>query len=92
MAGLAPGALFEGLGFARLLFEIGIDLRLVCMVVSEGRVNLREGEVPDLSRDFLGDETHVAPLGDAADRHSGSGDAGSTAAKAGIAVDAGLHM
>ena len=34
--------LFEGFGFLSLGFQIGVDLRHVTMVVSEGCMNLRQ--------------------------------------------------
>ena len=34
--------LFEGFCFLRLSFQVGVYLRLICMVVGKGGMNLRQ--------------------------------------------------
>ena len=56
--------MFEGLSLLRLGVQVRVAFRLVGMVVSEGRVNLRQRQAAKLPRDFLRNQTHVVPLSD----------------------------
>ena len=79
--------LFQGLGFPRLGFQVRVDLRLVGVVISEGRMNLRQRQVAKLPDDLLRDKAHVVPLSDAADGNTRSGNARPATANAGAARD-----
>src|SRR5271157_1265942 len=65
--------LFEGLGLARLGVQVGVDFRLVGVVVSESSVDLRQRQVAKLPHDLLWNQTHVVPLGDSANGDTRSG-------------------
>src|ERR1700691_2509546 len=77
---------FKGLGFPRLGFQVGVNFHLVGVVVGEG-MNLSHRQVTELPRDLLWNQTHVVPLRDPADRDSGAGDAGPSAADVGTLRD-----
>jgi len=62
---IAPVLLFEGLCLPRLGFQVCVDLRLVGVVVSKGRMNLRQRKVAKLTQDLFWNQARVVPLSDA---------------------------
>src|ERR1017187_6161033 len=57
------------------------------MVVSQSSMNLRQRQVAELPRDFLGNQAQVVPLSDPANRYARSGDARPTATNFGAPGD-----
>lgn len=47
--------------------DVGVDFDLVGVVVGEGGINLRQGQLPDAGDDFGGGESLLMPDGNAAD-------------------------
>lgn len=84
--------LFEGLGLLRLGFQVRVDFRLVGMVVSEGRMNLRQRQVAELPHDLLRNQTHVVPLGDSANGDARPGNARPPAANVRASRDQATYL
>lgn len=85
-------SLFEGLSLLRLGFHVRVDLRLVGMVVSEGRMNLRQRQVAKLPRDLLRNQTHVVPLSDPANGDTRPGNARPPAANVRASRDQATYL
>ncbi len=83
---------FEGLGFYRLGFQVRVDLRLVSVVISESRMNLRQRQVAKVPHDLLRNQTHVVPLSNSADGDAGSGNAWAPAANIGTSRDQAAYL
>ena len=79
--------LFEGLCLPRFSFQVSVYLCLVGVVVGKGRMHLRQREVPEFSRDFFRNQTHVVPLRDSANRDTRSGNARPAAPNIGTSRD-----
>lgn len=74
--------LIEVLCFPRLCLQVGVDFRLVGMVVGKGCVKLSQRQVAELPRDFFRNLAHVMPLGYPANHDTSSGDTRPSAANA----------
>ncbi len=64
--------------------EVRINLRLIRVVVGEGRVNLRQRQMAKLPQDLLWNQAHVVPLRYAANRDTRAGDAWPSAPDVGM--------
>ena len=62
--------LSERVGGASLRFDIRIDFGLVSVVIRKRRMHLRQRKMVNCSHDFLGNQAHIVPLGDAPHRHT----------------------
>jgi len=66
---------FESIRLLFLGFQIGVDLRLVGVIVGKGRVNLCQREVAELPYDLFRNRAHVVPLSYPANGDPGAGNA-----------------
>lgn len=59
---------FEGLCSGRLFLEVGLNRLLIGVVVCQGRIDLRHGEVPNPIRNVFWGVAESIPLRDAPNR------------------------
>ena len=73
----------KGLGPPCFSFQVRVDFRLVGMVVRQSGMDLRQGQMAKLTRDFFRNKSHGVPLSNPANGNAGPGNARSTAANFG---------
>jgi len=76
----------------RLLSEIGLNRILIGVVVRQGRVDLRQGQVSNPIHDVFGRVAEPIPLCNAADRNSGAGNARAPLPNVGIGLNKAPQM
>jgi hypothetical protein len=84
--------LFQSFRLSHFGFQVRVDLRLIGVIISEGRMYLRQRQMADLPQDLLGNQAHVVPLSDPADRDTGPRNAGSPSTNIGVARDQAAHL
>ena len=73
---------FQAIRFLLVSGDLGLHRFLIGVVVCEGCVNLRQGDVSDPTSDFLGGPAKLVPAGNAMHRNPRPSDAGTAAANA----------
>src|SRR5205823_6747612 len=79
--------LFQRLGQRVFGCQVSVDLLAIRVVVREGGIDLREGEVRDARRDLFGVEAKLVPTRNAPNGDAGASDPRSSAANFGRAHD-----
>lgn len=78
----------KSLGLAVLGFQVGVNSRLVGVIVGKSRMYLRQRQVPsERLYDFFRNQAHVVPLSNPANRDTRRGNARPAAANIGTPGD-----